>query len=118
MTSARLSLAVGSESAGSALQWIHDQIATPPWRSNVIALLRQYPTNQATQIDKSTLSSIRDPWIQDYGYAVATFRPRIQGGLLVSDLGWSLEKAAETRLRLQHFEEDWDAPGMAAYDAL
>jgi hypothetical protein len=38
--------------------------------------------------------------------------------LLVSDLGWSQEEAAATRARLAAFEEDWDAPGMDAYDAL
>lgn len=41
-----------------------------------------------------------------------------QSSLLISDLGWSAEKAAETYMRLRHFEEDWDAPGMDAYDEL
>jgi len=35
----------------------------------------------------------------------------------VSDLGWTQEEAALTRSRLAAFEEDWDAPGMDAYDA-
>lgn len=38
--------------------------------------------------------------------------------LLVSALGWSREEAQETYLRLRSFEEDWDAPGMEAYDDL
>jgi hypothetical protein len=41
-------------------------------------------------------------------------RPR----LLVADLGWSREEAAAVRGQLAAFEEDWDAPGMDAYDAL
>lgn len=41
-----------------------------------------------------------------------------QSSLLISDLGWSAEKASETYMRLRHFEEDWDAPGMDAYDEL
>jgi hypothetical protein len=38
--------------------------------------------------------------------------------LLVSDLGWSTEEAKETRTRLAAFEEDWEAPGMEAFDHL
>ena len=38
--------------------------------------------------------------------------------LLVSNLGWSGEEAKETRTRLAALEEDWDAPGMEAYDRL
>ena len=38
--------------------------------------------------------------------------------LLISDLGWSQEEALETRMRLRAFEEDWNAPGMEAYDSL
>jgi hypothetical protein len=38
--------------------------------------------------------------------------------LLVSDLDWSAEEAMETRARLAVLEEDWDAPGMEAYDHL
>ena len=40
------------------------------------------------------------------------------GPLLVSDLDWSAEEAKETRARLFALEEDWDAPGMEAYDRL
>jgi hypothetical protein len=38
--------------------------------------------------------------------------------LLVADLDWSVEEAKETRARLAALEEDWDAPGMDAYDHL
>jgi hypothetical protein len=38
--------------------------------------------------------------------------------LLVADLGWSNEEAKETRARLAALEDDWDAPGMEAYDQL
>lgn len=38
--------------------------------------------------------------------------------LRVADLGWSREYAAKIRAQLAAFEEDWDAPGMDAYDAL
>ena len=36
----------------------------------------------------------------------------------VADLGWSRVKAAEIRASLLAFEEDWNAPGMEAYDKL
>jgi len=38
--------------------------------------------------------------------------------LLVANLGWSGEEAMETRARLAALEEDWDVPGMEAYDRL
>jgi len=37
---------------------------------------------------------------------------------LVRDLGWTEEEAADTRARLRHFAEEWDAPEMDAYDDL
>ena len=38
------------------------------------------------------------------------------GPLRLIDLGWSGEEAQDTRLRLRSFEDDWEAPGMDAYD--
>lgn len=32
--------------------------------------------------------------------------------------GWSREEALDTRRRLARFEDDWNAPGMEAYDEL
>lgn len=34
----------------------------------------------------------------------------------IDALGWTQIEALETRLRLSSFAEDWDAPGMDAYD--
>jgi hypothetical protein len=42
----------------------------------------------------------------------------VSGPLLVSNLDWTVEEVQETRARLTTLEEDWDAPGMEAYDAL
>ncbi|MDY0134306.1 MAG: hypothetical protein RBS14_01285 [Atribacterota bacterium] len=36
----------------------------------------------------------------------------------IEQLGWSAVEALETHLRLQIFADDWDAPGMEAYDDL
>lgn len=36
----------------------------------------------------------------------------------IDQLGWSAIETLETHLRLRSFAEDWNAPGMEAYDAL
>jgi len=36
----------------------------------------------------------------------------------IEQLGWSALEALETHLRLRNFADDWDAPGMEAYDDL
>jgi hypothetical protein len=36
----------------------------------------------------------------------------------IEQLGWSTVEALETHLRLRNFADDWDAPGMEAYDDL
>jgi hypothetical protein len=43
---------------------------------------------------------------------------RDASALLVSELGWTMEKAAAVRASLLSFEEDWDAVGMEDYDQL
>jgi hypothetical protein len=35
---------------------------------------------------------------------------------LVSDLGWTRKRASQVRAALRVFEDDWNAPGMEAYD--
>ncbi|MBI5193328.1 MAG: hypothetical protein HZA08_07810 [Nitrospirae bacterium] len=39
-------------------------------------------------------------------------------GVSLRNLGWTESQANETRARLKSFEEDWNAPGMDAYDVL
>ncbi len=36
----------------------------------------------------------------------------------IAALGWTAEEARDTYYRLKIFEEDWNAPGMEAYDQL
>ena len=38
--------------------------------------------------------------------------------LSLEQLGWNSVEALETHLRFRNFAEDWDAPGMEAYDDL
>ena len=46
------------------------------------------------------------------------FADKSKKQLLISDLGWTAAEIAETYYRLMSFKEDWDAPGMEAYDEL
>ena len=41
----------------------------------------------------------------------------IQAPKTIEELGWTKEQAAETRSKLMSFDQDWNAPGMEAYDA-
>lgn len=36
----------------------------------------------------------------------------------IEQLGWTIVEALETHLRFRNFADDWDAPGMEAYDDL
>jgi hypothetical protein len=45
-----------------------------------------------------------------------TFIPSEDQGVDLRARGFTTELAAELRQRLLTFEEDWNAPGMAAYD--
>ncbi|MBF0491589.1 MAG: DUF2281 domain-containing protein [Deltaproteobacteria bacterium] len=42
----------------------------------------------------------------------------LAGEVDLSSKGWTTLQAAETRSRLESFGEDWNTPGMEAYDAL
>jgi len=49
---------------------------------------------------------------------IVTFISLEDRGVDLRARGFSTELAAELRQRLLTFEEDWDAPGMEAYDKL
>ena len=104
--------------AASSVQWQGFGSRPSPRMFDLLALIKLYPSDHPGIGSKSSLTSIEDPWslrgVVGFGaYSFASHRR-----LLVSDLGWSPEKAAETYMRLRHFEEDWNAPGMDAYDDL
>ena len=48
----------------------------------------------------------------------ATTTRETQKPLLIHELGWSEEEVKETYYRFLTFQEDWEAPGMEAYDEL
>ena len=65
------------------------------------------------------VTSIIDPWgLEQLNRDAVVTTHTAANKLLISELGWSLEQAIETRMRLRTFEEDWDAPGMESYDEL
>jgi len=56
-----------------------------------------------------------------YGYrsdAATTISNPPERLLDIQGLGWSELQALKTRVRLESFAEDWEAPGMEAYDDL
>ncbi|MEA1051625.1 hypothetical protein U5801_17705 [Lamprobacter modestohalophilus] len=59
-------------------------------------------------------------WSRDgYRSGAATTISSLSGSLLeIKELGWSELQALKTRVRLESFAEDWEAPGMEAYDEL
>ena len=73
----------------------------------------------AVSFAASSVTAISEPWLleQRSRDAVVTIRTATNR-MLIGDLGWSREQALETRMRLRTFEEDWNAPGMEAYDEL
>ena len=104
--------------AAASVQWQGPGIRPSPWLFDLMALLKLYPSDHPGIGSQSSLSSIDDPWCLREARGVAGYSFESHRRLLISDLGWSPEKAAETYMRLRHFEEDWNAPGMDAYDDL
>ena len=65
----------------------------------------------------SSATRIRDPWVMVEHTRTTTNGQTFQHHL-ISNLASSAEEAAEIRLRLLPFEDDWTAPGMDVYDTL
>lgn len=89
--------------------WNEDFAPDCPWQS--LAPVR------GTALVLSSVSSMRDEWAVDLSQEAATGEWRGARRVL-ADLGWTEAEALETRMRLKSFEEDWNAPGMEAYDRL
>ena len=104
--------------------WVADPSAD--WRAeypesgqpvtDIIALLGLYGLGPLMCGTAST-TALREVWEPMVLFEVRT-APSTARSPAVATLGWSMEEVIETRMRLRVFEEDWDAPGMEAYDAL
>ena len=69
------------------------------YRRGKVELLEQIPDAEGTE-------------------GVVTFLTPMEKGVDLAERGISPEMAADLRQRLLPFEEDWNAPGMEAYDEL
>lgn len=112
-------------SSGTVEMWtaglVGETTKLPRGDMKALLALRLDNSGSYTIFRKTSLSSIPDPWSWRGQHEITMHpidRKSPSACLLVSELGWSTEKAAEIYLRLRHFEEDWDAPGMDAYDGL
>jgi hypothetical protein len=119
MTSAATALADGPN-AFTAVGLVAEKAWNPSGEAimptDLVALFVQLGRGVGA-LGASSATRIRDPWIT-FEHSRTTNGQTQQDHLLISDLGWSLQEAAEVRLRLLPFEEDWNAPEMDAYDAL
>lgn len=70
---------------------------------HIFEQLKGEVTDTLPQVDEDALQSMRQ----------REYPPK-----LLADISWSQAEAFETRARLAAFEEDWNAPGMEAYDEL
>src|SRR5215218_4821662 len=102
----------------SSVQWQGFRSRPSPWKFDLMALIKLYPSDHPGIGSKSTLTSIDDPWSPHGVIGGGAYPFESRRRLLISDLGCTPEKAAEIYMRLRHFEEDWNAPGMDAYDDL
>ena len=94
--------------------WTTSQVQIP---LTTLSALLMHHGKGVSIFSTSSASRIRDPWITTERSRTTSNGTTAQP-LFTSALGWTLEEAAEVRLRLLPFEEDWNAPGMDVYDAL
>lgn len=79
-----------------------------------------YPVVEQIQAAPQPVSPVsQEVYLSPPGYvygasSTITRLPDMQNS--VEQLGWSAVEALETHLRFRSFAEDWNAPGMEAYD--
>jgi hypothetical protein len=94
---------------GSA-NWAEDLVAAPFWTSLV-----RWRGHLAL---RSSATIGADLWGEDPYTLVLTRSAYSCGRPTLQDLGWTQALALETRMRLKSFQEDWEFPGMEAYNEL
>ncbi|GAH80460.1 unnamed protein product [marine sediment metagenome] len=97
--------------------WHRDYEAQEPEVGGLIDLLKWGHASLCQRTIATSAIFAADGWIIDKCTEVKT-SPEIKKPLFISDLGWTREQALETYLRFRTFKEDWEAPGMEAYDEL
>lgn len=86
---------------------------SPAW--NIAALEIRRAGVEDGPVAHFSASTSSKSWSYLAGNALTT--SRIVPARSIDALGWTPAEALETHLRLRAFAEDWDAPGMEAYDA-
>lgn len=97
--------------------WYMDTETKEPEGGGLIDLLKLRHASLCQRTMSTSEIFAADGWIIDGCTEVKTF-PETKKPLLISDLGWTREQALETYLHFRTFREDWEAPGMEAYDEL
>jgi hypothetical protein len=95
----------------SAASTISTEILPPAWNAAVRAIERI-----GVQGPFCAFPAGHGRWQYSAGNALTTAGVTAVRG--IDSLGWTPAETLETYLRLRPFAEDWDAPGMEAYDAL
>lgn len=93
------------------LATMFDMGIPPAWNAAVMQIRHEQAVNEPTGL----LANL-ERWQYQVGNALTT--ARISSPSRIGALGWTPAEALETSLRLRTFAEDWNAPGMEAYDAL
>jgi hypothetical protein len=96
--------------------WCENYLETLQPTTDLLALLQQYGKSLPLHTTVSSTYAFTEVWEPRGGGIDVMTSGAIPRRRLLNELGWSLEEALETRMRLQSFEEDWNAPGMEAYD--
>ena len=95
--------------------WREDYLESNMPVTDLVALWRYFGAGSPWRVSSAT--AVVQAWEPVRVFDVTT-SGAAEKGLLIRNLGWTLEAAMETRMRLRAFEEDWNAPGMEAYDEL
>jgi len=101
----------------SSGNWREDSLQPAQPTTDSCAPLQQYRAGMPQRLTVSSARAFTTAWQSPSLFEVTT-SPAVSRGRPVAELGWSPEEALETRMRLRTFAEDWDAPGMNAYDDL
>jgi|WetSurSiteA1Bulk_404760.scaffolds.fasta_scaffold00219_9 hypothetical protein len=83
----------------------------PIWQSVVMQM----------QVETSNVTKIYPSNSHIFGYLAGNSLSMTKNTIpknSIASLGWTSVETLETHLRLQLFEDDWDYPGMEAYDDL
>lgn len=95
--------------------WSEDYLEQAQPTTDLLVLLQYYGKGVPLRITVSSTHAFTEAWSSQKEFDVTT-SGAISGGRLLAELGWSLEQALETRMRLRTPEKDWNARAMGTYN--